>query len=127
MLFYEVPIFPDENLLFSEQQILLACKAVSQQLGSNFLHFLLCGRIIAKSIDAVLYLDMDHIILSNLTEVWEYFEKDQRQNPYPVVPLANHVPPPAKCGEIYRGIPFPGIGGMQSNENYFQKTLGTAT
>ena len=39
--------------------------------------------------------------------------KDQRQSPYAVVSLANHVPPPAKCAYIYRDIPFAGNGGMQ--------------
>ena len=73
---------------------------------------LIFQKILPESVDAVLYLDTDHVFLSNVSETWEYFEENQRQNPNAVVSLANHVPPPAKYGYTRRGIPFAGNGGM---------------
>ena len=76
-------------------------------------------KILPESLDAVLYLDTDHVFLSNVSEIWEYFEENQRQNPNAVVSLANHVPQPNKYSYHFRDIPFAGNGGMQSSHPSF--------
>ena len=63
--------------------------------------------------ETVLYLDTDHVILSNVTELWEYFEDQLRKNPFAVMARANHIPPPANCSYHFRDIPYFGNGGRR--------------
>ena len=78
--------------------------------------------------DAVLYFDADNLILSNKTEIWEYFEEEQRKNPFAVMTVADHVPAPTRYNYHFRDIPFFGNGGAQTipkfrNERFSQDRL----
>ena len=66
---------------------------------------------ILPDIDSVLYLDSDVMVVSNMTEIWEYFETELRKKEYAVASLANPIPPPVEYWYSIRGIPYFGNGG----------------